>query len=76
MSNLPTWNLADFYPNYKSKLINDDLKKLKKNTLQFSNKFKGNLKDLDNKKLLNSILQYEKLEEKIYFVKSFSFLIH
>ena len=76
MSNLPTWNLADFYPNYKSKLINDDLKKLKKNTLQFSNKFKGNLKDLDNKKLLNSILQYEKLEEKIYFVKSFSFLTH
>jgi len=76
MSNLPIWNLADFYPNYKSKLISEDIKELNKNVLNFSRKFKGKLKKIDNEGLLSSIAKYEKLEEKIYFLKSFSFLTH
>ncbi|MFL2661375.1 MAG: M3 family oligoendopeptidase [Alphaproteobacteria bacterium] len=76
MSNLPSWNLADFYPSFKSKLIIDDLNLLKKDTHSFQKKFKNKLKNLSKNQLLNSLKQYEKLEEKIYFIKSFSFLTH
>ena len=70
MSNLPIWNLADFYPNYKSKLLKDDLIKLNEKVSLFSNKFKNKLSVLSNEKLIESIKQYEKLEEKIFSIKS------
>ena len=73
MSNLPTWNLADFYPNYKSKLIKDDLIKLGKDSKNFSKKYKNKLKHLDKIKLIKSIKDYERIEEKIYYIKSFLF---
>ena len=76
MSNLPIWNLADFYPNFNSKLIKDDLKKINKQSISFSNKYKSKLKNLTSKKLIESIKLYEKIEEKIYFIKSFSFLTY
>ena len=76
MTNLPIWNLADFYPNYKSKLIKDDLESLRKDSESFLKKYKNKLKHLDKSKLLKSIEDYEQLEEKIYFIKSFSFLTH
>ena len=76
MSNLPTWNLADFYPNFNSKLINDDLTKLSKQSISFSNKYKSKLKNLTSKRLIESIQIYEKIEEKIYYIKSFSFLTY
>ncbi len=76
MSNLPLWNLADFYPNYQSKLIGDDLNKLEKNVISFYKKYKNKLKSLSIEDLISSIKEYEKLEEKIYFIKSFSFLTH
>ncbi len=76
MSNLPIWNLADFYPNFNSKLIKDDLHKINKQSIAFSNKYKSKLKNLTTKKLIESIKLYEKIEEKIYFIKSFSFLTY
>ena len=76
MSNLPTWNLADFYPNYKSKLLKDDLNSLNKKVISFSNRYKNKLDTLGSIKLIDSIKQYEKLEEKIYYIKSFAFLTH
>ena len=42
MSNLPIWNLADFYPNYKSKLIKEDLVKLGKDSKTFPKNIKIN----------------------------------
>ncbi len=76
MSNLPIWNLADFYPSFKSKHISDDLKSLLNDTNSFLKKYKNKLKLLTNDKLVKSIKEYEKLEERIYFIKSFSFLTH
>ncbi len=76
MSNLPIWNLADFYPNYKSKLIKEDLVKLGKDSKNFSKKYKNKLKYLDKTNLIKSIKDYEKIEEKIYYIKSYSFLTH
>ena len=55
MSNLPTWNLADFYPSFKSKLISDDLKQLEKTTLTFQKKFKNKLQKLPRNALINSL---------------------
>ncbi len=76
MSNLPVWNLADFYPNYQSKLIDDDLCELEVKVLSFYKKYKSKLRLLKVNDLIKSIQEYEKLEEKIYFIKSFSFLTH
>ena len=76
MSNLPIWNLADFYPNFNSKLIKDDLDKINKQSISFSNKYKSKLKNLSSHKLIESIKLYERIEEKIYFIKSFSFLTY
>ncbi len=76
MSNLPVWNLADFYPNFKSKHINDDLSNLLKDSNFFQKKYKNKLNFLTKDKLITSIKDYEKLEERIYFIKSFSFLTH
>ena len=76
MSNLPIWNLADFYPNFNSKLIKDDLDKINKQSIAFSNKYKSKLKNLSSQKLIESIKLYERIEEKIYFIKSFSFLTY
>ena len=76
MSNLPIWNLADFYPSYNSKLVKDDLNKIDKQSILFSKKYKSKLKNLGTKRLIESIKLYEKIEEKIYFIKSFSFLTY
>mgnify|MGYP001254914682 FL=1 len=76
MSNLPIWNLADFYPSFNSTIIKDDLKKLNKQSISFSNKYKSKLKSLTTEKLIETIKLYEKIEEKIYFIKSFSFLTY
>ena len=76
MSNLPIWNLADFYPNFNSKLLKDDLDKINKQSISFSNKYKSKLKNLSSQKLIESIKLYERIEEKIYFIKSFSFLTY
>ena len=76
MSNPPKWNLADFYPNFKSKDISNDIDKLLHKSKLFQKKYKNKLKFLSGNKLINSIKDYERLEEKIYFIKSFSFLTH
>ncbi len=76
MSNLPQWNLSDFYTSYKSKKIKNDITNLNNQVIEFSKKYKNKLKLLDNSSLVNSIKLYEKIEEKIFFIKSFSFLTH
>ena len=51
MSNLPIWNLADFYPNFNSKLLKDDLNKINKQSISFSNNYKSKLKNLSSQKI-------------------------
>ena len=72
MSNLPKWNLADFYPNFKSKDISNDIDKPLHKSKLFQKSIRINLKFLSGNKLINHL----KTEEKIYFIKSFSFLTH
>lgn len=76
MTKLPTWNLKDFYPNFKSKKILLDLKKIELKSKSFCKKYKNNLKTLPKEKLINSIKEFEAIEEKIQFIQSYAFLVY
>jgi len=76
MTNLPVWNLKDFYTNIKSTKINDDLYLVDKQSKLFNKKFKNKLSSLNKRSLENSIIEYENIAEKIQFIHSFSFLTY
>ena len=76
MTNLPVWNLKDFYTDIKSRKIREDLDKIDKQSKLFNKKFKNKLKSLNDLFLESSIKEYEKIEEKIQFIHSFSFLTY
>ena len=76
MTTLPEWNLKDFYPSFESKLILKDMNELKKMATLFSKKYKNKLNVLNSSLLVNSLSDYEKLEEKIVSLKSFAFLTY
>ena len=74
MTNLPVWNLNDFYNDIKSPKIKNDLDSINKLSTSFNKKFKNKLNSLKKSSLENSIGEYEKIQEKIQFIHSFSFL--
>lgn len=76
MTSLPTWNLKDFYDSYQSKKISNDILSLDKLARNFSKLYKNQLKSISSKDLVRSLFDYENLEEKISFIKSFAFLTH
>ena len=76
MANLPTWNLKDFYPDFKSKKIDEDIKSLKNKAIAFNTKYKGKLSNLSESNLEVSIKEFEKIEEKAQFIHSFAFLTY
>ena len=76
MTTLPEWNLKDFYPSFESKLISEDMNDVKKMATSFSKKYKNKLNNLKNSLLVQSLSEYEKLEEKIVSLKSFAFLTY
>ena len=76
MANLPTWNLKDFYPDFKSKKIDKDIESLKDKAVAFSKKYKGKLRTLSASNLEISIKEFEKIEEKVQFIHSFAFLTY
>ncbi len=73
---LPTWNLDDFYPSHDSKEFHKDLVNLEILISKFSKSYKGNLFKLSSKLLIDVISKYEKIEEIIVKIKSFSFLLY
>ena len=76
MTNLPVWNLNDFYSDIKSPKIKNDLDSINKLSTSFNKKFKNKLNLLNKSSLENSIEEYEKIQEKIQFIHSFSFLTY
>ncbi len=76
MALLPTWDLKDFYDSYQSKKISNDILSLEKVSKDFSHLYKSKLKNISSKKLVKSLFDYENLEEKIGYIKSFAFLTH
>ncbi len=73
---LPIWNLKDFYPSHNSKEFDKDLNVLEKLINKFSKSYKGNLSKLSPNKLIDVISNYEKIEEIIIKVKSYTFLLY
>lgn len=49
---LPAWDLSDFYQNINDPQIEKDLETYKKSALDFAQKYKGNLKNLNAKEFL------------------------
>ena len=76
MTNLPVWNLEDFYTDIGSNKINSDLDYVKRKSQSFNKKYKNKLKSLNNDLLKKSIIEYEHIQEKIQFIHSFSFLTY
>ena len=76
MTNLPVWNLNDFYSDIKSPKIKNDLDSINKLSTSFNKKFKNKLNLLNKISLENAIEEYEKIQEKIQFIHSFSFLTY
>jgi len=74
MANLPTWNLKDFYSDFKSNKINEDIKFLKNKAIAFNTKYKGKLSNLSVSNLEVAIKEFEEIEEKAQFIHSFAFL--
>ena len=72
----PQWNLKEFYDSYKSEKINIDIEKIRSSTIKFNKKYKNTLKNLSNKKIIQSIKEFEIIEEKIGKLKSYIYLIY
>ncbi len=76
MTNLPVWDLKDFYSDIKSRKIKSDIDSISKYSSSFNKKFKNKLDSLNESSLESSIREYEKIQEKIQFIHSFSFLTY
>ena len=73
---LPIWNLNQFYESIEDNQINKDFKNLFTKSKNFQNKYRGNLNLLDRKSLINSLEEYEKIEEIIQKIQSFAYLTY
>ena len=76
MSNLPEWDLTDFYPNYKSKKVLDEINHLKTKITNFCKKYKSKLSELSHNELILSIKSYEKIEEVFLKLRSYAYLTY
>ena len=72
----PQWNLKEFYDSYKSEKIDIDIEKIRSSTIKFNKKYKNTLKNLSNKKIIQSIKEFEIIEERIGKLKSYIYLIY
>ncbi len=72
LSNLPTWDLTDFYHSTKDPLIQKDLDTLKAKVDRFCADYAGNL--TSGKVILSAIKDYEVLEDLMAKLMSYAFL--
>ena len=72
---LPVWDLSEIYKDIKDPKIKTDLKKIKKSSDNFVNKWKGKIKDLNSSDFLLCIETYQEICENIHRVGTHSNLI-
>ena len=72
---LPVWDLSEIYKDIKDPKIKTDLKKIKKSSDDFLNKWKGKIKDLNSSDFLLCIDTYQEICENIHRVGTHSNLI-
>lgn len=71
---LPNWNLKKFYVNIDDNKISKDLKVLSKKSKNFSNDFRNKLGSLKASQLIDSLKDFEKIQEIIQKIQSFAYL--
>ncbi|MBL41541.1 MAG: oligoendopeptidase F [Rhodospirillaceae bacterium] len=72
---IPSWDLSDLYDSIKSEKISIELEEIDNEIIFFNKKYKDKLLLLSLDKLYISILEYEKIKEKIEKIYSFVDLI-
>jgi len=76
MSELPVWDLTDFYPSFNSKNILYDIQSLKRTIDRFCKKFKNKLNIISENKLLESLVDFEQIEEIFSKLRSYAYLVY
>lgn len=76
LTNVPGWDLSDFYSSIEDVKITSDLKKISGDAKKFSQDFLGQISKLDAKKLAEVVKKYEEISELIGKVSSYSYLIY
>jgi len=73
---LPLWDLSDLYPAMDSPELMEDFTKLEKLSDSFLKNYKGNLSKLDAQEMLDSLIQYENMEEITGRIMSYAGLLN
>jgi len=73
--NAPSWDLTDFYKDFKDPQIAADLKESKGAIQQFVAAYEGKLQSLTAPQLYEAVGTYESIREKISKVGCYSFLV-
>jgi len=73
---LPHWDLSDLYPAMDCPELKKDITKLTKLADQFAASYQGKLTELGAEEILNSVIQYEVIEEIIGRIMSYAGLLH
>ena len=72
---LPTWNLTDFYDNYKSPKVASDIKAAKAKVKKFVENYTGKVEKLTASELAKAIKEYEGLSELLGKLGSYAQLL-
>lgn len=73
---LPQWDLSDLYSAMNCPELVQDFNRLEKLSLEFVESYKGNLATLTKEQVLNSVTEYEIMEEIIGRIMSYAGLLH
>ena len=73
--NLPTWNLTDFYDDYKSSKVASDIKNAKTKVKKFADTYTGKVEKLTASELAKAIKEYEALSELLGKLGSYAQLL-
>jgi len=76
LGKLPVWNLKDLYDSPKGKKISSDLNFIAIAVRKFEKKYEGKIKNLNSEKLFKTILELEKIDEKMDQIMSYSHLLY
>lgn len=75
-NNIPCWDLTDFYDGYKSKELAADLELMGNKVEAFNGKYEGKIAGLSGAELHAAILEYEKIDELMGKVASYTYLLY
>ncbi len=75
-SDLPSWNLKDFYESYDSAKVQQDIKMAKSKIAKFVKDYSGKVAKLTPKEFLKSISEYEQISDLLGKLGSYAQLLY